>query len=100
MRVRSIAAWIRALLLLSFSVFVASCGGGGGSSGGSLTTPAGGGMQSIVITASPATASLAPGGTQQFAANVTGTSNTGATWSAGGGPVRNSTPATSSSLGW
>jgi len=99
MRVRSIAAWIRALLLLSFSVFVASCGGGGGSSGGSLTTPSGGGMQSIVITVSPATASLAPGGTQQFAANVTGTSNTGVTWSAGGVQGGNSTLGTISSLG-
>ena len=35
----------------------------------------------------PLTASLAPGGTQQFTATVTGASNTAVTWSASGGTI-------------
>jgi hypothetical protein len=69
--------------------------GGGGGSGGDddagtnidapfvsdVVNPA------IVVAVSPATASLAPGQTQQFTATVTGDSNTDVTWSASGGTI-------------
>ena len=57
-------------------LIVAGCGGGGGSS----TPPT-----AISVTVSPATATVAAGGTQQFTATVSGTSNTAVTWSVGGG---------------
>ncbi|HET9742315.1 MAG TPA: hypothetical protein VFQ00_06175 [Terriglobales bacterium] len=61
-----------------------SCGGKG--SGTPTSTPT---TQSITVTVSPQGAKLAPSGTQQFTATVSGTSNTGVTWSvpAGSGTV-------------
>ena len=44
----------------------------------------------ISISVSPTTASLASGGTQQFTASVSGTSNTAVTWTASGGTVTSS----------
>lgn len=44
----------------------------------------------VNVTISPTTVTLVPGGTQTFTATVTGTSNTGVTWSATGGTVSNS----------
>ena len=67
--------------------------GGGtatGTGGGSATGAGGGGgggVSSVVVGVQPLTASLAPGGTQQFTATVTGASNTAVTWSASGGTI-------------
>src|SRR3954452_4316867 len=41
----------------------------------------------ITVSISPTTASITSGGTQQFTATVTGTSNTGVTWTASAGSV-------------
>ncbi|MFI5088939.1 MAG: choice-of-anchor R domain-containing protein [Terriglobales bacterium] len=41
----------------------------------------------VAVSISPAAASIRTGGTQQFAATVTGTSNTAVTWSASGGSI-------------
>ncbi len=41
----------------------------------------------VSISITPASATLLPGGTQQFTANVSGTSNTGVAWKATGGTV-------------
>jgi hypothetical protein len=45
------------------------------------------GVSGVVVTLSPATASLAPGATQQFAASVTGTTNLDVSWTATGGMI-------------
>ena len=44
----------------------------------------------VAVSVSPASASLLTGGTQQFTASVTGSTNTGATWSATGGTISSS----------
>jgi beta-glucanase (GH16 family) len=44
----------------------------------------------IAVSVSPSSASLSTGGTQQFTATVTGTTNTGVTWSATGGTISSS----------
>jgi len=93
---RSIAAWIRALLLLSIGTVFISCGGGGGSSS---LSPSGGMTQNITVTVTPASATIDPGGTQLYTATVTGTSNISVTWSAGGVQGGNSTAGTISSSG-
>lgn len=63
-------------------VAVAGCGGGSGSSGaGSLTPPP---SSSVSVTVSPASATVGYGSTQQFAATVTGSTNTAVTWSVAG----------------
>jgi hypothetical protein len=69
-------------------------GAGGGSAtgtGGGTATgtggAGGGGVSSVVVGVQPLTASLAPGGTQQFTTTVTGASNTAVTWSASGGTI-------------
>src|SRR6185437_4678105 len=65
-------------------------GGGPGGSGGSVGGAAGGGdggVSSVVVTIQPVTASLSPGGTQQFTATVTGSADTVVTWSASGGTI-------------
>ena len=70
----------------------ASAGAGNGGASGS----GGGGFDaslpdaptsSVVVTVSPANASLSPAGTQQFTATVTGTANTAVSWSASGGTI-------------
>ena len=88
------------LAAVVLSALVAGChgaagGGAGGSAGGGLGLGgaggglggAGGGVSSVVVTVQPGTASLSPGGTQQFSATVTGSSNTSVTWSASGGTI-------------
>ena len=45
---------------------------------------------SVTVTVSPASATLEPGQTQPFTATVTGSSNTGVTWTATGGTISNS----------
>ena len=80
------------LLLLSVN-----CGGGSsnsnsGGSGGS------GGSTTVSIAISPTTATVTSGGTQQFQATVTGTTNTGVTWQVNqvtGGSTQNGTISTS-----
>jgi Bacterial Ig-like domain (group 2) len=60
---------------LGCSLLVLATGCGGGSSSGSS-----GGSSSVSISISPTTATVPSGGTQQFQATVTGSSNTGVTW--------------------
>ncbi|MGC2321672.1 MAG: hypothetical protein WA463_03480 [Terriglobales bacterium] len=46
--------------------------------------------QTVAVSVKPGSASLATGGTQQFTATVTGSSNTAVTWSATGGSISTS----------
>ncbi len=62
-------------------------GGAGGGPGSGAGGGGGGGVSSVVVGVQPLTATLPPGGTQQFTATVTGASNTSVTWSAGGGTI-------------
>jgi len=96
MTTRSIAAWTEALFLLSVASIFISCGGG---SSTSSTSPTSGTTQNIMVTVTPASATVDPGGTQLYTANVTGTTNTGVTWSAGNVQGGNSTVGTISSSG-
>ncbi len=78
------------ILVLSVVLPVAGCGGG---KAGSSST------QQVSIQLNQATATLAPGGTQQFTATVSGSDNTAVTWTVdkvGGG---NSTVGTITSAG-
>ena len=96
MKLKKSAGWYRSLLMLSLSAMVSSCGGGGGSnSGGPLSS----GSSNIAVTVTPASATLAPGGTQLYTASVTGTTDTTVTWSAGGVQGGNATIGTISSSG-
>lgn len=63
----------RSLLLLPAVALVVACGGGGGGT----SAPA----APVAVTVSPAAPALATDGTQAFSAAVTGSSNTGVTWS-------------------
>ena len=77
---RSIAGSILAAL------FASACGGSSSESG--LASPPAG--QTVTVQTAPADASVAPGATVQFSAQVTGTSYTSVVWSvaeAGGGTV-------------
>src|SRR6266850_8496470 len=67
--------------------FLASCGGGG-----TTTTP-------ITITVTPASATVSPGQTKQFAAVVTGTTNAAVTWNVNGTAGGNSTSGTITATG-
>jgi len=53
----------------------------------------------ITVSISPTSATLAPNGTQQFTASVTGSSNTAVNWSVDGVPGGNSTAGTVSTAG-
>ncbi|HTS31427.1 MAG TPA: Ig-like domain-containing protein, partial [Bryobacteraceae bacterium] len=57
----------------------------GGSTFASTTVTVATPAISVIIT--PGSATVAPGGTQPFSATVTGTSNTGVTWTASGGTI-------------
>ncbi len=61
--------------------------GCGGSAGPPVSNP---GNSTVVVAISPISASVQTGGTQQFSATVTGTSNVSVTWSAAGGTVSSS----------
>lgn len=74
------AWWLLALLVAAVQI---GCGGGG-SSGTTPPTPV------VGITISPTTATVASGGTQQFSATVTGSSNTAVTWTASAGTINSS----------
>src|ERR1022692_840308 len=72
---------LQVLVIGVLLVFLAACGGGsssngsgGSGSGGSSGTP------TVSITISPTSATITAGGTQQFQATVTGSSNTAVTW--------------------
>jgi hypothetical protein len=68
---------LSATLSVFMLFFLAACGGGSGSgSGGGGSTP----PPVIAVTISPTTATLGAGGTQQFTAAVTGTTNTSVQW--------------------
>jgi len=49
-----------------------------------------GGTATVAIAVSPTAATISSGGTKQFTATVTGSSNTGVTWSASGGSISSS----------
>lgn len=64
--------WFAATLPLLIAL--SGCGGGSSSSG----------SLSVVVTISPAVATISPGGTQQFTATVKNTTNTAVTWQVNG----------------
>src|SRR5271154_1357059 len=66
----------------------AGCTGSIGSPPSPPPTPPDTATISVIV--SPASATIQTGGTQQFAATVTGTSNTSVTWSASGGTISTS----------
>lgn len=80
-----------------------SCGGGGSNSSSTNTAPTSSSQpvtaQNISVTVSPLIAQVAPGGTQQYTATVTGTSNTAVMWSAGGVAGGNATMGTINTSG-
>jgi hypothetical protein len=71
------------LIAVSILLTLAACGSGGSHSGGS-----GGGTSSppptVAITISPTSATVLAGGTQQFQASVTGSTDTSVTWQVNG----------------
>ena len=80
--VRALVVSFRYSLPLLPLLFLAACGGGGSNSNNNSGGDGSGGGNPpvIAVTISPASASLASGGTQQFQATVTGTSNSGVQW--------------------
>src|SRR6478609_8800326 len=85
------------VVILAATCLSLSCGGTSNSNS-SPTTPAPT-SQNVSISVSPIGATIAPNGSQQFTATVSGTSNTSVTWSAGGAQGGNSTVGTISSSG-
>lgn len=80
MRRVALPAFSSALLLVCLS----GCGGNSSSSSGGGSNP----QQQIAVSISPGSATVAAGGTQQFSATVTGSTNTAVQWqvnSVGGG---------------
>ena len=73
------------LFILSVALIVAGCAGTAGSPGTVSNNPPAAATVSVAV--SPTSASVQTGSTQQFSATVTGTSNTGVTWSATGGTI-------------
>ena len=67
--------------VLGGALALAGCGVSSGSSAANSNSP------TIAVSINPSTASVTTGGTQQFSAKVTGTSNTGVMWSASGGTI-------------
>lgn len=69
--------------VMSLAAICTACGGVSGSTSGSTTGgPASGSSSgSIAVQITPATTTVLQGETQQFSVSVTGTSNTGVTWS-------------------
>ena len=73
------------LFILSVALSLAGCAGTAGSPGTVSNNPPAAAAVSVAV--SPTSASVQTGSTQQFSATVTGTSNTGVTWSATGGTI-------------
>jgi 6-phosphogluconolactonase (cycloisomerase 2 family) len=67
-----------AVLAFLFLAMSLGCGGGGG--GNNVTPP----PPAVTITLSPTSANVIAGGTQQFTATVTGSTNTAVTWTVSG----------------
>lgn len=63
---------------LALAILASGCGGGGGGNSGRTSTT------SVVISISPMTASVTTGGTTQFTATVSGSSNQAVSWYANG----------------
>ena len=82
---------MRRLLPLVVSMAVIWSGCGGGKSSTTTTT--------VSVTISPTTASIAGGGTQQFTATVTGSTNTAVTWAVSGTAGGNAVTGTISATG-
>jgi len=64
-------------VLVLVALVLAGCGGGGGGKPGTAAPD----VLSVIVTISPETAEVRPGGTKQFAATVTGTPDIAVTWS-------------------
>ncbi len=76
------------LCILSTAWSLAGCTGTAGSPGSISNNPPA--AATVAVSVTPSSASVQTGGTQQFSANVTGTTNTGVTWSATGGTISSS----------
>lgn len=104
----TVAAAFYSSLLCLVVLAVVSCGGRGAPAGSltpTPTAPAGGvenpgSPQGISVSVSPVSAMVPPGGSQQFTAQVSGTSNTAVTWSASGVTGGNATVGTISASGF
>jgi hypothetical protein len=83
---------VGAVVLLVFTA--AGCGGGNGSSG-STPPPS----SNVAVGITPASSTVGYGGTQQFSATVTGSTNTAVTWSVSGASSSSSQIGTVSSSG-
>jgi hypothetical protein len=81
-RARSLPLHLIGFVTLLFAL--AGCGTVAGSGGSSSQNPP---PPTISVAVSPKTAPLVEGASQQFSANVTGTSNTAVTWTATGGTI-------------
>src|SRR5579864_1281139 len=80
MRSQHLSTFVAVLALAT----LAACGGSG--SNNTVQTPPP--PPTVSVSVSPGSASLVSGGTQQFSATVSGSSNTAVTWSvAGGGSI-------------
>jgi hypothetical protein len=80
MNTRRLVSWPEVALLFVW-LSATSCGGGSKSSSSTPTsTPQP--QQNITVSVSPPSATVAPNGSQQYTATVTGTTNTAVTWSA------------------
>lgn len=89
-------------LLLSLAVlfvFATQSGCTGMASAGGSNSTGSNAPSSVTITISPGSATLPAGATQQFTANVVGTSNTGVTWDLSGAGCSSATCGTISSRG-
>jgi len=83
-----------ALIVAGFSVNFSSCGGGAPSTTSPPPPP-----QSVTVVVTSSSSSVLLGNTQQFTATVTGTSNTGVSWSVNGISGGNPTVGTISNAG-
>ncbi|HUI74481.1 MAG TPA: Ig-like domain-containing protein [Candidatus Acidoferrum sp.] len=94
---RGPGAIIAALVGLAFfAELLSGCAGTANSQGTNPTPP---GNSNVTVRVSPSSATLSTGGTQQFTATVSGTSNTGVTWTASGGMISSSGFYTAGSAG-
>ena len=75
------------LCILSAALSLAGCTGSAGSPGSVSNNPP---AATVAVSVTPSSASVQTGGSQQFSASVTGTTNTGVTWSATGGTISSS----------
>jgi hypothetical protein len=76
------------LCILSAALSLSGCAGTAGSPGSVSNNPPA--AATVTVSVTPSSASVQTGGSQQFSASVTGTTNTGVTWSATGGTISSS----------